>query len=59
MKQIMTQEELCDYLNISRDTLLEWRKEGLAYSKVGNRIFYKAEWIDDFMKVNERCDYQR
>ncbi len=59
MKQIMTQEELCDYLNISRDTLLEWRKEGLAYSKVGNRIFYKSEWIDDFMKVNERCDYQR
>ncbi|WP_425539409.1 helix-turn-helix domain-containing protein [Microaceticoccus formicicus] len=59
MKQVMTQEEVCQYLDISKDTLLEWRKHGLAYSKVGNRIFYKAEWISDFLDENEQCDYRR
>lgn len=59
MKEVMTQEELCEYMNISKDTLLEWRRHGLAYSKVGDRIFYKAEWVADFLDENEQCDYQR
>jgi excisionase family DNA binding protein len=35
--RLITIQQLCDLLKVSRSTVDRWRKEGLPYTKVGER----------------------
>lgn len=39
---------------ISKVTLRNMRKDGLKYIKIGRSIFYKKEWIEDYLNGNIR-----
>lgn len=47
---LLTKEDVCEWLNISRATLDRWRSQGLPYIKTGKLVrFDKSkvqEWID-------------
>jgi excisionase family DNA binding protein len=46
-KEIFTNRQAMNYLNVSRSTLQRWRKEGkLPYRKIDSKIFYKKEDIN-------------
>ena len=59
MKEIMTQKELEEYLDISSYTLANWRKRGLRMVKIKGKIFFMADSVKEFMLQNEDCEYQR
>ena len=41
---------------ISRGTAIKWRNEGLAYTKIGNKIFYERDDISKFLdQYNEKA----
>lgn len=59
MKEIMTQEELEKYLDVSAYTLANWRKQGLRVVKIKGKNFFMADSVREFMTLNETCEYQR
>jgi hypothetical protein len=46
--------ELIVYLGVSKSTLAKWRRESLGppYVKVGERIMYHKQAVEDFINVN-------
>ena len=50
MKELLTTEELCKMLKVSRVTIHNWRKKGLPCIKIGKTIRYDyeevMEWIE-------------
>ena len=53
-KKLLTQKEACEYLNISRSTILRWEKQGIInpIKTVGNHRRYKIEELDSWMGEN-------
>jgi excisionase family DNA binding protein len=41
--------EVCDYLNISRQTLWRFTKTGLPHSRVGNIVRFKLDDVDTWL----------
>ena len=47
----MTAEEAAAYLQVDRNTLYRWRREGkIPHIKVGNKIFFYRGELDAWMK---------
>ena len=48
-------EEVCEKLKVSKSTLAVWRAErkNLAFYKLGGRVVYKEEDIEEFLKGNK------
>lgn len=59
MKEIMSQEELEGYFNVTTNTVQEWRKNGLRMSKIGRKNYYMADSVREFFKDMEVCEYER
>lgn len=54
-KAVLTEEEFCQAVNISRVKAWALRKAGkLPHCKVGTRILYKPEHIQQFLDAHER-----
>lgn len=53
-KKLLTQKEACEYLNISRSTILRWEKQEIInpIKTVGNHRRYKIEELDSWMGEN-------
>ncbi|MDO5015265.1 MAG: helix-turn-helix domain-containing protein [Clostridia bacterium] len=49
MKDYMTIEETCDYFKVSANTLKSWREKGLTIIKIGNKILFSAQDLNDFL----------
>lgn len=43
---------VCERLGVSKSTLAQWRveKKNLAYYKLGGRVMYREEDINEFLK---------
>ena len=56
--KLLTNREVCEIFQISRQTLFNWTKGGLIKAhRVARKIYYKPEEINEALKsVN---DYQR
>ncbi len=56
--KLLTNREVCEIFQISRQTLYNWTKGGLLKAhRIARKIYYKPEEIDEALKsVN---DYQR
>lgn len=61
MKDYMTIDDMTEYFDISKSTLSEWRKAGLKAIKIGGKVLFKKEKINDFLNQDqyELCEYQR
>lgn len=50
MNELMTTDELCEKLKVSRPTIERYRKKGMPYKKVGRLVRFDAkevmEWIN-------------
>jgi len=50
MYELLTTNDLAKNLNVSRQTIERWRKEGLPYRKIGKLVRFDADevnkWID-------------
>ena len=55
-EKLLENQDLCFMLKISKRTLQRYRTEGgLPYMKYGQKIYYKASDVKEF--VNRNCDY--
>lgn len=53
-KEIMTEEELMDYLGIeSKTTVRTYEERGLKVSKIGRKKFYEFKNVRNFLKKYE------
>lgn len=51
-------KEMCEYLGVSRDTLLTWINEkGMPASKVGRSWKFKISEVDAWIKSGKAADY--
>ena len=45
-KELLTRQQLADYLGVSKQTIINWFKEGIIKPKfIGNRVYYKADEV--------------
>ena len=45
-KELLTRQQLADYLSVSKQTIINWSKEGIIKPKfIGNRVYYKADEV--------------
>ena len=49
-KELLTRQQLADYLSVSKQTIINWSKEGIIKPKfIGNRVYYKAEEVNKLL----------
>ena len=49
-KELLTRQQLADYLSVSKQTVINWSKEGIIKPKfIGNRVYYKAEEVNNLL----------
>lgn len=55
----LSMKEVCDYLHISRDTVVNWiKKEGMPAHQKGRLWRFDVNEIDKWMKTNEESSYE-
>jgi excisionase family DNA binding protein len=60
IKKYLNRFEVADLLKISLPTLNNWSKDGTIQSyRIGNRVLYKAEEIDQAVKSVKNIKYKR
>ena len=48
-RELMTRDEVCEYLGVTKPTLHRWNKQGyLTCVKVGSKVRYRREDIEAF-----------
>jgi len=52
-KELLTTDELCEWLKIGRSSLWRLRKEGLPYIKVGNLTRYDKDDVLVWLKSQQ------
>lgn len=53
-EEILTQQELCKWLKISRSTAERWRKEGMPFYKTGRLVRFNKAEIIEWLKTKEK-----
>ena len=49
-KELLTRQQLADYLSVSKQTIINWSKECIIKPKfIGNRVYYKAEEVNNLL----------
>ena len=49
-KELLTRQQLADYLSVSKQTIINLSKEGIIKPKfIGNRVYYKAEEVNNLL----------
>jgi excisionase family DNA binding protein len=52
--EMLTVEELCAWLKVTRKTTERWRKDGLPYIKVGRSVRFEKDEVLKWLKDNQR-----
>lgn len=52
--EIITVEELCSWLKVSRRTTERWRKEGLPYMQIGRSIRFEKDLVLLWVKAHDK-----
>lgn len=57
-KEMYTNKEMLELLDVSSATLKKWRNYGyIGYSQVGSTYYYSAKDLEDFLKHNHSSAY--
>ena len=57
-KEMYTNKEMLELLDVSSATLKKWRNHGyIGYSQVGSTYYYSAKDLEDFLKHNHNSAY--
>lgn len=48
--EILTVEDLCSWLKVTRKTTERWRKDGLPYIKIGRSVRFEKEKVLQWLK---------
>ena len=49
-KELLTRQQLADYLSVSKQTIINWSKEGIIKPTfIGNKVYYKAEEVNNLL----------
>lgn len=57
-KEMYTNKEMLELLDVSSATLKKWRNYGyIGYSQVGSTYFYSAKDLEEFLKHNHSSAY--
>ncbi len=56
IKNLMNTRQLAAYLHMSTSFVekMRWRKVGPPYYKIGGRIFYVLQEVDDWLRLQRR-----
>lgn len=55
----LSMKEVCDYLHISRDTVVNWiKKEGMPAHQKGRLWRFDVNEIDEWMRTSEESSYE-
>lgn len=54
MEELLTKEELCRWLKISRPTVDRWRKQGLPFIKTGRLVRFDKNDVLKWLKENSK-----
>lgn len=58
-KKWISMKEVCEYLHISRDTVISWiNKEGMPAHKKGRLWRFDVNEVDEWMKTNESKNHE-
>lgn len=49
-EKLLTEKELCQWLQIGRATAWRWRKEGMPYLKRGNIIRFDKDKVQEWLE---------
>ena len=52
MPVLFTNEQLCDFLSVSRTTLFRFRKNGLPFIRIGRSLRYRLDDIELWLSQN-------
>ena len=52
MPVLLTSEQLCDFLSVSRTTLFRFRKNGLPFIRIGRSLRYRLDDIELWLSQN-------
>lgn len=50
MENLLTVKELCEILKVSRQTLQNWRKEGMPSEKFGKLVRFNKDEVYQWLK---------
>lgn len=54
MEEILTEEELCEWLHVTRSTAWRWRKEGMPCIKYGRTVRFEKAEVLKWLKENNK-----
>jgi excisionase family DNA binding protein len=56
IEDLMTEDELCEVLGLSKPTLQTWRslRKGPAWIKVGKRVFFDKRQVEAWLQSQAR-----
>lgn len=50
MERYLTQKEIIEIFGVSRQTIYDWRKNGMPYFKIKRLIMFKMSDVEKWMK---------
>lgn len=53
MAELITTNELCDALKVSRTTVETWRKEGMPYEKLGRIVRFDKDKVMEWLRTEK------
>jgi excisionase family DNA binding protein len=63
LKDFLSAKELSEVLGVTTDTVLEWRHRGLAFYRIGKRVWFEQHEVAEFIvthlkgeKINPNSD---
>lgn len=48
--ELMNEQEVAELFDKSTRTVRNYREKGLRFAKIGRSVFYRPEWIADFIE---------
>jgi len=50
--KLLTEKDLCEWLQVVRSTVWKWRQDGLPYIKVGKAVRFDKKEVLKWLKEN-------
>lgn len=54
MDELLTKQDLCNWLKISIPTIDRWRAEGMPFQKVGRQVRFEKAAVEKWLSSNKK-----